>query len=86
MNPRTIRITEPCEFGDPGDRIRPEPYDVAALLVETRGVAVYEEAAAEAGAARPAQSKAARKRLGDVTREAKSPSGRPRDVSTSANP
>ena len=48
---RTIRITEPCEFGDPGDRIRPEPYDVAALLVETRGVAVYEEEAG--GKARP---------------------------------
>jgi len=43
MNSRTIRITEPCEFGEPGDLLCPEPWDIAHLLVETRGVAEYVE-------------------------------------------
>ena len=43
MNGRTIRITERCEFGEPGDLLSPEPWDIAAVLVETRGVAVYVE-------------------------------------------
>jgi hypothetical protein len=43
MNARAIRIIKPCEFGEPGDVLCPEPWDIACLLVETRGVAVYEE-------------------------------------------
>ena len=41
MNSRTIRIIERCEFGEPGDLVRPEPWDIATLLVEIRGVAEY---------------------------------------------
>ena len=43
MSARTIRITKRCEFGEPGDLLCPEPWDIASLLVETRGVAVYVE-------------------------------------------
>jgi hypothetical protein len=43
MPTRAIRIIERCEFGEPGDVVRPEPYDVAVLLVEIRRVAVFVE-------------------------------------------
>ena len=34
MPPRQIRLIKPCEFGDVGDLLTPEPLDVARLLVE----------------------------------------------------
>jgi hypothetical protein len=43
MNPRTIRIIERCEFGEPGELLCPEPWDIAFLLVEVRRVAEYVE-------------------------------------------
>lgn len=43
MPAKQIRIVEPCEFGDPGDVLSPEPWDVATMLVEIRRVAEYVE-------------------------------------------